>query len=70
MKFKEYLLENKQEDIIKANKIFQDFYRKFKGKEKKIRQAILDNIVNSKYQHFSNEFIDMVWSVFKLKFTS
>jgi len=69
MKFKQYLNENKKEEI-EAVKLYKKLYDKNKGNEKKIRKDILDNVVNTKYGHTSNAFVELMWDEHKKKFNS
>jgi len=69
MKFKQYLNENKKEEI-EAVKLYKKLYDKNKGNEKKIRKDILDNVVNTKYGHASNAFVELMWDEHKKKFNS
>ena len=69
MKFNEYLNESKQEEMD-AKKLFKKLYDKNKGDQKKIRKDILDNVVNTKYGHTSNAFVELMWDEFKGKFKS
>ena len=70
MRYKEYLKENKTENLKKAKDLLDFYVKKFNNNEKKVRQEILDNIVNSKYSRSSNAFVDMMWDVFKAKYPS
>ena len=70
MNFREYLKENKTENLKKAKDLLDFYVKKFNNNEKKVRQEILDNIVNSKYSRSSNAFVDMMWDVFKAKYPS
>jgi len=69
MKFEQYLNESKQEEID-AVKLYKRLYDKNKGNEKKIRKDILDNVVNTKYEHYSNTFVELMWDEHKKEFKS
>ena len=69
MKFEQYLNESKQEEID-AVKLYKRLYDKNKGNEKKIRQDILSNVVNTKYEHYSNTFVELMWDEHKKEFKS
>ena len=61
--------ESKQEKID-AKKLYKRLFDKNKDNEKKIRQDILHNIVNTKYGHYSNTFVEYMWSEHKKQFPS
>jgi len=68
-KIEKYLNESKQEEID-AKKLYKRLYDKNKGNEKKIRQDILSNVVNTKYEHYSNTFVELMWDEHKKEFKS
>lgn len=68
-KIEKYLNESKQEEID-AVKLYKRLYDKNKGNEKKIRKDILDNVVNTKYEHYSNTFVELMWDEHKKEFKS
>jgi len=47
-----------------------DHYIKKHKTYKKVRQAILDNIVNTKYGKKSNKFVEMMWKELNKRFPS
>ena len=53
-----------------AKKLIDRLYKKNKGDQKKIHKDILDNVVNTKYGNYSNEFVTFMWDEFKAKFPS
>lgn len=59
-KINEYLDENAKEESDEIKKLIDGFYLKHKGNSKKVRQSILDNIVNTKYGRKSNQYVDKV----------
>ena len=68
-KIEQYLNESKQEEID-AVKLYKRLYDKNKGNEKKIRKAILDNVVNTKAGLYSNTFVELMWDEHKKEFKS
>lgn len=59
----------KQYEPERAKKYVDDMIKRHKT-SKQVRQAILDNLVNSPYQSASNSYIEAVWSEFKKRFPS
>ncbi len=64
------IVSNEREDEEKAKELVNYFYKKYNKNMKKVRQAILDNIVNNKYTNNSNSFVDKAWDEFKRVFPS
>ena len=70
-KIDKYLMnENEREDIRKAKELIKFLSRRHKNNQKKIRQDILDNIVNNEYSRISNNSITIIWDEFNKKFPS
>ena len=67
---KEILISNKKEDYIKAKNLLKQYSKQYKNNQKKIRQAILDNIVNNEYVRNSNDFVTIMWDLFNKQFPS
>ena len=68
-KIDKYLDESRQEEMD-AKKLYKKLLAKNKGNQKKIRQDILDNVVNTKYEHYSNTFVELIWDEHKKEFKS
>jgi len=66
----DYVQENTLEDISKAKELIKHYIKKHGRNSKKIRQDILDNVVNSKYTKASNNFVDAIWIEFNKIFSS
>lgn len=64
------IIGNRAEDIEKAKKLFQHFYKKNHGDLKKTQKDIVKNVVNNTYVRQSNEVIDLIWNEFNKYFPS
>lgn len=56
-----YLNENEAEDRKRAKELIDYAIKKYKNNYKKIRQHLLDNVVNNAYTRNSNNFVEIVW---------
>lgn len=64
------LNENEQEDVINAEKYVNLMVKNYGNDYKTLHKAILYNLVNSKYNRISNDFVLNVWSELDKKFNS
>lgn len=65
---KELLIENEQQDISNAEKYVNLMINKYGDNYKTLHSAILYNLVNSKYNRVSNDFVLKVWQALDKKF--
>jgi hypothetical protein len=67
--YKKYLIEKPQEERNLGKQQVKKWFKKFKGNEKKIRELIT-NLVNSPYEHVSNDFVTGMWNEYNKVFAS
>lgn len=60
MKIRQYLSENEAEDKKKANDLIDGYIKRVGKNFKKVRQEILDNVVNTKFGKASNKFVEII----------
>lgn len=64
------IISSREEDLVKAKKLFEDLYERNNGDKKKIHKNIINSVVNNPYVRSSNDFIQMVWDEFNKQFSS
>ena len=69
-KINKYLNEDERGDRAEAKKLIKIYIDKHGKNAKKVRQAILDNFVNSSYARASNQQVEIMWNEYKRVFPS
>jgi len=70
MRLRDYLNENEAEDKAEAKKLIDSYIKRIGKNYKKVRQEILDNVVNTKFGKKSNDFVEIMWAELDKRFPS
>ncbi|MFW6225410.1 MAG: hypothetical protein ACOC3V_00460 [bacterium] len=62
--------ENPEEDMRRAKNLLQHYIDKYNDDPIKVRQTILNNLVNSRYNRPSNDFIQIIWELYNQHYPS
>jgi len=64
------IIGNQAGDMLRVRKLLKHFYDKDRGDMKKVRNDLVNHVVNNAYVRESNEFIDLLWEEFNKIFVS